>query len=316
MSAASVPDACLSLYLRWLGARFGRSFKIATSDTTENGLNAEVSVGRRYPLRLTVGCLTEMLKTEEWDGQRARLEEALSPTLSRQAAIWAPYGADLPTEAAEVNTFSEAVRLALAEGAESGEIHIPVSIYLRKTADDGSVMTALGGFAQHWAQFTSRVPGSFQLNSMDVHRLPVDEAWRTETSERIIAETQDREIGNWRVLPCIDAWTYNALEDGQTTIIGAPFEPDEAGGQLRKNLRRLLKDSAGFAEARSPGETSALLVVAPSVYAAEEKVTWAMRGFDPALYRPFDFVSVMTDAQVKPVFEPARGTLPWDQNAG
>lgn len=316
MSTASVSETCLGLYLRWLGARFGRSAKVVRLEWAAAGLNAEVSVGRRYPLRLAVRSLTEVLKSEEWEEQRARLEEMLTPTLPRQAAIWAPYGAALPVQPQEVNAFAEAVRLAVAEGQETGEIHIPVTVYLRKTADEGSVVTALGGFAQHWAQFTSRVPGSFQLNSEEVHRLPADEAWRTQAADTIIAEAEGRELGNWRAIPCVDAWSYNLLDEGTTAIIGAPYQPDEAGASLRKNLRSLLKDAATVAEDRAEGETAALLVVAPSVYAQEEKVTWAMRGFDPALYRQFDLVSVMTDARTKPVFEPARGTLPWDQNVG
>jgi hypothetical protein len=316
VSAASVPRTCLALYLRWLGGRFGRSFKLAEVAEVDGGLDARISVGRRYPLRLAVRSLTEALKSAEWQEHRARLEAALSPTLSQPAAIWVPYGADLPSEPQDVNNLAGAARLAVASGEATGEIHIPVTVYLRKTADEGSVMTALGGFAQHWAQFTGRVPGSFQLNSEEVHRLPGDEAWRTAAAETIIAECEGREIGNWRAIPCVDAWSYNLLEDGETTIIGAPYQQDEAGAALRKNLRRLLKDASEFASAREERETTALLVVAPSVYAGEEKVSWAMRGFDPALYRPFDFVSVMTDAQTKPVFEPARGTLPWDQNAG
>jgi hypothetical protein len=316
LNPASVSRTCLALYLRWLGARFGRSFKLTAAADAEAGLDARISVGRRYPLRLAVRSLTEVQKTVEWEQRRSSLEAALAPTLSQPAAIWAPYGAELPSEPQDINNLAEAARLAIASGEEAGEIHIPVTIYLRKTADDGSVLTALGGFAQHWAQFTGRVPGSFQLNSEEVHRLPQDEAWRAAAAETIIAETEGREIGNWRAIPCVDAWSYNLLDEGATTIIGAPYQPDEAGAALRKNLRRLLKDAADYAAAREEGETTALLVIAPSVYASEEKVTWAMRGFDPALYRLFDFVSLMTDAQTKPVFEPARGTLPWDQNAG
>jgi hypothetical protein len=316
VSPVSVAATCLALYLRWLGARFGRSFKLTESAEADAGLDAQVSVGRRYPLRLAIRSLTEVLKTDEWEQTRGLLESSLAPTLSRPAAIWVPYGAALPSEPQDVNNFAEAVRLALARGAERGEIHIPVTIYLRKTADEGSVMTALGGFAAHWAQFTGRVAGSFQLNSDEVHRLPVDEAWRSATAEAIIAETEGRELGNWRAIPCVDAWSYNALDEGTTNIVGGPYRPDEAGAGLRKNLRQLLKDAAAFAAGRGDGETSALLIVAPSVYADEERVTWAMRGFDPALYREFDFVSVMTDAQVKPVFEPGRGTLPWDQSVG
>ena len=57
---------------------------------------------------------------------------------------------------------------------------------------------------------------------------------------------------------------------------------------------------------------TALVVLGASTYAQEEKLSWALRGMDPALYAGYDILVVVADGVLKTILQPQRQTLPWD----
>jgi hypothetical protein len=73
-----------------------------------------------------------------------------------------------------VITRVEAAAAALEPGGRA-EVRFPVMLYLRKSDEEGGYLTARGGLAPHWARFTGRVFGHYQLDSTELHRLPATE---------------------------------------------------------------------------------------------------------------------------------------------
>ncbi len=308
---ADQAEAGLRLFLAWFGPHYARSTSVEEAASDGTTLWGTVVVGRRWTLRTTVLNTFGPDATLAWEAGRAALERRLDAA-GRAVAIWVPRGARFPTEEPGLSEMASA--LDAARKLDDGRLEFcrPVRLYLRRVATTGSVVTALGGLAGHWAQFTNRVPGTFQLNSNELFRLPASETERQELVERIVMASQQPEVDDSITIEARDCWTANELGGDRSCVLGTPApENDEWSASLRRNLRRLLKAAAG---AGTPDGTDAraLVVLGPATYAEQEKLSWALRGMDPTLYAGYDTLAVIADGVVKPVLLPGRSVLPWD----
>lgn len=311
---ADPAEAGLRLFLGWFGPYYARSLAVSSATSDGSILTAEVSVGRRWTLRVTVLNTLAADANLEWEAARAAIERRLDLE-GRAVALWAPRGATLP--ASEPGLSELVLALSQARALDDGRLELrrPVRLYFRRVDTSGSVVTALGGLAAHWAQFTNRVPGTFQLNSAELLRLPSSKADREELTERIVLAAGQPDIDETHVIPAEDAWTANNLGSGGACVLGTPApENDEWSASLRRNLRRLLKEAVPGLSA--PAEARALVVLGAATYAEDEKLSWALRGMDPTLYAGYDILTVIADGVVKPILQPGRNTLPWDAPLG
>lgn len=307
---ADPAEAGLRLFLSWFGSHYARSVNVAEASSDESVLTAHVTVGRKWSLAVTVLNTLAADADMKWEASRAAIEQRLDAA-GRSVALWAPRGALLPAQ--EPGLSQLAIAIEEAGTLEDGRLEIrrPVSIYLRRVGNTGSVVTALGGLAGHWAQFTNRVPGTFQLNSQEILRLPASQEERDQLTEAVVLASQQPDVDETRVVPAVDAWTANDLGAGQSCVLGTPQpENDEWSASLRRNLRKLLKQAD---EKRQAGaDARALVVLGASTYADEEKLSWALRGMDPTLYAGHEILAVVADGLVKTIMQPYRQTLPWD----
>ena len=311
---ADPSEAGLRLFLSWFGSHYARSVAVASAQSDSHVLSAEVTVGRKWSLAVTVLNTLAADADMRWEAARAAIEQRLDAG-GRSIALWAPRGAVLPAQEPGLSQFVLALDEAGVLDDGRLEIRRPVSIYLRRVGNTGSVVTALGGLAAHWAQFTNRVPGTFQLNSQEILRLPAGQPERELLAEAVVLASQQPDVDETRVIPAVDAWTANDLGAGQSCVLGTPQpENDEWSASLRRNLRRLLKQAESL---RQPGaDARALVVLGASTYADEEKLSWALRGMDPSLYAGHEILAVVADGVVKTLMQPHRQTLPWDAPLG
>ncbi len=307
---ADPAEAGLRLFLSWFGGHYARSVTVADASSDGSVLTANVTVGRKWSLAVTVLNTLAADADMKWEASRAAIEQRLDAG-GRPIALWAPRGAVLPSQEPGLSQLAVAIEEAAALGDGRLEVRRPVSVYLRRVGTTGSVVTALGGLAGHWAQFTNRVPGTFQLNSQEILRLPASQEERDQLTEGIVLASQQPDVDETRVVPAVDAWTANDLGAGQSCVLGTPQpENDEWSASLRRNLRKLLKQAD---EKRQPGaDARALVVLGASTYADEEKLSWALRGMDPTLYAGHEILAVVADGLVKTIMQPYRQTLPWD----
>lgn len=307
---ADPAEAGLRLFLGWLGPHYARSVAVQDAQSDGATLACTVTVGRKWSLAVTIVSTLAPDATFEWEAARAAVEQRLDAE-GLSVALWAPRGARLPVD--EPALSSLALALAEARTLDDGRLELrrPVNLYLRRADTTGSVVTALGGMASHWAQFTNRVPGTFQLNSIELLRLPFAPEDRTALADRIVLAAQQPDIEDTHVIPAEDAWSANQLGSGQSCLLGTPApDNDDWSASLRRNLRRSLKDLAALPD--RPADASALVVLGAATYAEDEKLSWILRGMDPTLYAGHDILAVIADGLVKPILMPGRQSLPWD----
>lgn len=306
--------AGLGLLLTWLGAHYARSTSVVEAAPAAGLLHATASLGRKWTTAITLVDTVTPEATPAWEATRAAVEERLDSD-GRSILLWVPRGAHLPAGEPGLSDVIAAVGEAKAAADGRLEVRRPVNLYLRRVSTEGSVVTVLGGLQPHWARFTNRVPGSFQLQSADLYRLPPAEEEREELFDRIVLAAGQPQADESQVIPAEDAWTASDLGEGGSCVMGSPqTESDEQSSSLRRALRRLLRQAAEQPSADSDARILALLGVA--TYSDQEKLSWALRGMDPALYAGYDVIVVITDGVVKVVLEPPRGTLPWDAPLG
>jgi len=305
----------LRLFLGWFGAHYARSIAVPRAESDGAVLQASVTVGRKWELAVGVVNTVAADATLAFEAERAAVESRLDAE-GRSVVLWVPRGAPLPV--GEPGLSQLALALSEANQLEADgrlEVRRPTNLYLRRTSNTGAVVTVLGGMSAHWAQFTNRVPGSFQLNSQTLYRLPASKDEREALTERIVLAAGQPEVDDTVVVRAEDAWTANDLGDGGSTVIGSPQrESDEQSSLLRRNLRKLLKQIEPGLRAESAPK--ALVVLGAATYAEEEKLSWALRGMDPSLFAGYDILAVVADGVVKVLLEPARQTLPWDAPLG
>lgn len=294
------PEAsvALELFLRWLGAEYGRHFSLETS--TETGATATDGDVR---LAAEVRPLIGPAEHKGWAAERERLEWALSEAVPARLALWVPGGAPLPSDEPDTSEFLSHVREAgLRLGPqERGHVPLPVKIYLRKNAGSGGVVSVTGALNPYWARFTDRVRGQYDLDSTRLHRLPESE----DHLERLIDEIAGRtaseiEPGRAAEIETIDAWTIQRVpgERGATIIGVPPEEHADVGLAVRRNLRRIFAETAPELRQRD-AEMKALVVIGYYPRIEQEGATTAMRGYDPSLYAGIDFVCLVADGLVK-----------------
>ncbi|MGE3073712.1 MAG: hypothetical protein AB7N24_06435 [Dehalococcoidia bacterium] len=311
---ADAAEAGLRFFLGWFGPHYARSTALSSAESDGALLTAEVSVGRKWTMSVAVLNTLAADVSLEWEAARSAIERRLD-TEGQSLALWAPRGAKLPSQEPALSQL--VLSIAEARTIEDGrkEVRRPVSLYLRRVGTTGSVITILGGLAGHWAQFTNRVPGTYQLNSAELLRLPASQEERDQLAERIVNEAAQPEIDESQVVPAVDAWTANDLGSGQSCVLGTPAAEDEAwSASLRRNLRKLLKQAEP--NLRKPADARALVVLGAATYADEEKLSWSLRGMDPTLYAGYDILAVVADGVLKTVLQPQRQTLPWDAPLG
>ncbi len=314
MAAQTYPadpsNAALRLFMRWFGAHYARSTQTASTEPSGERLHGVLTVGRQWSLAFSVVNTLTPESDVSWEATRASLETRLDAE-GRSLVVWVPRGAPLPADEPGASQFIVAATEARPADGERLELRRPVPLHLRRTSNTGSVVTILGGLSAHWAQFTNRVPGSFQLNSMQLYRLPSSTEERDALAERIVLAAGQPDVDDSITLAAEDAWTVSDLGSGESCIVGSPIpENDEASASLRRNLRRLLKDAAPTLHQQA--DARALIVLGASTHAEEEKLSWALRGMDPALHAGYDIIAIVTDGVVKPLLQPGRQTLPWD----
>ncbi|MGE5596901.1 MAG: hypothetical protein ACM3S1_12820 [Hyphomicrobiales bacterium] len=307
---ANPAEAALRLFVRWFGTRYARATQVLEQENTDHGLRGVLRVGRQWTLAMAVVDTLSPEADLPFEAARAAVEQRLDAG-GRSLAIWVPRGAQLPTGEPALSELIAAAETARAVPGGRLELRLPVRLHLRRTATTGSVVTALGGLAASWAQFTNRVPGSFQLNSLDLFRLPAVPEEREELAERIVLAAGQPDVDEGVAIPAEDAWTVNDLEEGGSCVLGSPKpENDETSASLRRNLRTLLRAAAPALQQEA--DAKALIVLGAATYAEEEKLSWALRGMDPALYGGYDLIMTVADGVVKPLLLPGRAALPWD----
>lgn len=302
--------AGLTLFQRWFGGYYARSARVTEQHAEGGVLRARLSVGRQWEVAVSVLDTLASEATPAFEAARAAIERRLDAE-GRSVVLWVPRGAPLPDSEPGLSQVALAVASAKAVADGRLEVRRPVHLYLRRTSRTGSVVTILGGLSGQWAQFTNRVPGSFQLHSGELFRLPGSTEEREELAERIVLAAGQPGVDETEIVAAEDCWTANDLEQGGSYVIGsAAPDSDEQSAALRRELRNLLRRAA--VSGGQEGAASALVVLGGATYAEEEKLSWALRGMDPSLFAGYDILTVVADGVVKPLLQPGRSTLPWD----
>jgi len=291
----------LDLFLRWLNDGRERPFRIVA----ERESRAEATDDSRR-LAVQVRPLLRPVEDASWLDARDRLEQQIAEAVPAPIAVWVPAGADLPAGEPAASGFVEHVRQAAVKLGthERAHVPLPITLFLRKTVDSGSVVSVLGGMNPHWARFTERVRGTFDMDSTRLHRLPESDEHLETLIETVIERSERLDAGQWAEIETIDAWTVQRLGDGEgTTIVAVPAsEARDMGLTVRRNLRRILGDAAP-ALREADAELKALVLLGHYARMEEEGASIAMRGFSPALYSGVDFVVLIADGLVKPLIQ-------------
>lgn len=300
-------DVCLELLLDWLADERGRRFEIERTEEPAPGVLAAIATDGSRRLAAEVHPLLEPTRNDAWASNRERLEVQIASGLPGGYALWLPPGADLP---AGGSAEEELVRLVreIASNLEPGQradVPVPVSIFIKKQQDEGSLMSVSGGLNRYWARLSERARGTYDLDSTRLHRLPES----AEHVERLCETVWERaaaieSAGQWVEIETIDAWTVQRLAGAEGfAIIGRPPEElADVGLAVRRNLRRLLAEATPRLH-ESGAEVKALVATGYYAHMEDEGATTAMRGYDPALYAGLDFVCLTADGLVKALME-------------
>ncbi len=253
-------DAAFDLFLYWLretrSLAFQRNSSLGGSgsqpDTGAEG-GAPLVSARDGNTRLTAS-LRSLLPSQDakFERQREMLESLIAHDLPARVALWCPAGADLPSEEPDVSEFGAIVRQsALKLGPhERSYVQLPAKLFLRKNSESGNVISVTGGLNPHWARFTDRVRGQYDLDSTQLHRLPESAEHLEALLNAVVEKTQTLDVGQYATIDTIDAWTVQRLSgDSGVTIVGLPSPVAVEGGiAVRRNLRRILADTIALRE--------------------------------------------------------------------
>jgi hypothetical protein len=293
----------LELFLRWLNDARDRPYRLA--EARDYGALAKDS---EHSLAIEVRPLLGPIEDAAWLAARDRLQQQIADAVPAPVAVWVPAGADLPAGEPAASEFVEHIRqVAVKLGPlERSHVPLPITLFLRKTVESGSVVSVTGGLNPHWARFTERVRGNFDLDSTRLHRLPESDEHLEALIETVVERSGKLEPGQSAEIETIDAWTVQRLSDGaQATIVAVPAsEARDMGLAVRRNLRRVLGEAVPVLRA-SAAEQKALVLLGYYPRIEEEGTSIAMRGFSPALYSGIDFVVLVADSVVKPLIRPA-----------
>ena len=304
---------CLRLLLDALQARTGRPATGSEPAEVEQ-LPAWVARGVLGDHTLTAGlvCIVPPAGEGPWYEAKAALEQRIGGTLDGGYILWAPSGAELPAREprrSEVIMRVEQMARTFVPGGH-GEVRFPVALYLRKSDEEGSYITARGGLAPHWARFTGRVFGHYQLDSSELHRLPAGEGYLNTVVDIITLEANALKLGQTVAIETEDAWTMQRLSAGEgLTIVGEPPGAElSSGSLLRRNLRRVMQAIRAPLIAE-PADVRVLGFIGPYASFKEQPVGTALLGMDPSLYSGIDMVLLAADGEVGPVLDLTRSPL-------
>jgi hypothetical protein len=305
----------LDLLLAWLDQVHERRFSVTEREEISPGAVGVLCRADSICLAVEVHTILGPTENEPWLSLRDELERSLAVDASDGIAVWLPAGADLPSAEADIAEFVRLTRQAAhALGlGERGSVRLPINLYLRKTGDEGGLMSVVGGLNRYWARLTERARGSFGLDSMRLHRLPDD----AEELDKLLATIWEGAEGlgppgESMEIETIDAWTVQRLRGTEgTAIIGVPpEETKEMGLAVRRNVRRILAGAGPRLRGRE-ADVRALVLMGYYPHIEEEGVSTALRGYDPSLYAGLDFLCLAADGQVTPIAQAPAHVLPW-----
>ena len=300
-----------ALAAQWLRTSQEAAVEVAEVTESEGIGLADLLVGERRALAAVVPLF------DPWDVETHRAADALRDRLAAAAeglVLWAPPGARLPA-ADDEETVSRILEAAAGlRAGERGEVRFPVTMGLRKIADEGSYLSVQGGLSPHWARFTGQVFGQYQLDSSAIHRLPADEATVTQLLDYVVLAANGIRGANGRTeAQAEDAWTLQRAAAGDlagaAVVVAAPEAPAEQGTPVRKALR------AGVQRAITALDKSVAalrLVMCVGVFRSmrEETASIALRGMAPATFAHFDAALLAADGEAATLFGPARPVAP------
>jgi hypothetical protein len=293
------------LFLAWLNERYRRAF-------APKGVFADVWQSDD-PEAGSLSVLTAEL-FEAPDAWRQRCDELtarLDETRPGSYLLWQPPGADLPDGEPEESEWVRRVVLTASKLASgrSGEVRLPVRLALGKIRDEGGHASVTGGLGRHWTDISTRLDGSYYLDSRGLNRFTKNEEERTELYDHIGALSQGIKVGDIVEFEHEDAWSLQRLPRGPAAegitdgwaVTGCPpgFEPQD-GGLTRRLLRRRLSE-AGELLSGVRGSARVLVLIGAYDYVDFEIAGSSLRGFDPALAAPFDVIALVADAEVRPL---------------
>src|SRR3990170_4602210 len=240
-------DVCLELLLDWLADERGRRFEIERTDEAAPGVLAAVATDGSRRLAAEVHPLLEPTRNDAWAANRERLEVQIASSLPGGYALWLPPGADLPAGGGAEEELVRLVReVAPALEGQRADVPVPVSIFIKKQQDEGSLMSVSGGLHRYWARLSERARGTYDVDSTRLHRLPESAEHVARLCETVWERAAAIEsAGQWVEIETIDAWTVQRLAGAEGfAIVGRPPEElADVGLAVRRNLRRLLAEA-------------------------------------------------------------------------
>ncbi|MPZ22058.1 MAG: hypothetical protein GEU28_00595 [Dehalococcoidia bacterium] len=242
--------------------------------------------------------------TGQWQQAKAEAEQQLSSALENGTyVLWVPPEADLPLEEPGRSDFIFRAKMLAArlQAGERADLKMPVRLGVRKQDDGGSYVSVLGGLQAVWAWFTNEVSGVYTLDATALKRLPEAREEREQIVKSLVEELKTMESGQRLVLDAEDSWTLQRLSGSDGfNIMATPQSEPFVEREVRRRLRSFLTEAASELSATGT-EVNILLILGLYLYASEENVTVGVRGFDPALYAPFDTVALVADGTLKPI---------------
>jgi hypothetical protein len=296
-------EYAVRLFLGWLNDRYRRSFSPALRD---DGL---WDAGDPEAGSILIACSELFEAPEPWRERCRELSQRLDETRPGSYLLWQPPRADLPDGEPEESEWVRRVVLTASKLASgrSGEARFPVRLALGKVKDEGGYASVTGGLGRHWTDISTRLQGSFYLDSRGLNRFTRNEEERQQLYDDIGVMSQGIEAGNIVEFEHEDAWSLQRLARGPAAegmtdgwaITGCPpgFDPAD-GGAVRRLLRRRLSE-AGEAMKPVRGTPRVLVLIGAYDYMELENAGPSLRGFDPALTATFDIIALVSDAEVK-----------------
>ncbi|MSQ61538.1 MAG: hypothetical protein EXR43_03025 [Dehalococcoidia bacterium] len=300
----------LALFRAWLGERYEGEFSPATAAGA--GMASFLREGARINA-VVVSLCREDEGSPSWRAAGEALEAALNAAdVPGSYLLWLPPGAVPPDGDGDDGRRGMVKRMAeAAKGLAPGErtaVGLPIGLDLRKVEDEGAIIQIAGGMATVWARFTGRVRGTYRLNSHALHRLPEERERLEALLDAIVTGAEGLgEAGERTSIQTTDDWTLQRLGDGDgrgfALVAAPPSNEANSGGQVRRELRRVLRESQVQMGGSALGDAyRALVLVGAYAHDRDENVSLALRGFDPTIYAGIDFIMLAVDGRMKPIY--------------
>jgi hypothetical protein len=312
-TAARTARLCLQFLADWLTGRAGRPAEIALEApiAATDAILARGTLDGR-PIAAVLAFIVPPWGEDPWYSAKERLEQRISGRLSGGYLVWVPQGEELPEREPASSELVLRVEETLSRFVPGGhgEIRFPIPVRIRKSDEEGSYVTARGGLAASWAQFTSRVFGHFQLDSTELHRLPAGEGNRAALIDRLVEAANRLQLGQTAEVVAENAWAAQRLRGGEgIAFVGAPPGAERAAGApLRRMLRQTVQALRG--PLLAPDAAARLVCfVGPYTYIEEQPVGTALLGFDPTLYDGIDLICLAAEGELRPLLDLTRNPL-------